>query len=160
MKRLFVLILGIIFPVLLWAWVGSNPSVGFNYPQDGDVVSIPFTPKGWCYNTENGIDYYEIWLIEDTNDDSTINETELDNKTVIIKQENFNIERDNLFLTSRYLMKFPLLEEGKKYFLFIYAVDLNGDVSWDTNIVGLGEDGDSTRTDSCISYFTVSGKRP
>ena len=88
MKRLFVLIFGIIFPVLLWAWVGSNPSVGFNYPQDGDVVSIPFTPKGWCYNTENGIDYYEIWLIEDTNDDSTISETELDNKTVIIKQEN------------------------------------------------------------------------
>jgi len=164
MRKLFLIgllsfIIGI-SPVLINAWVGSDPSLGINYPSDKVTVPVPFTVRGWCWNTSQGIDWYEIWLIEDTNEDSTVTQAEYDAKTIVHTQEDFNIEETDLPLTPRYKVNSDIVEQGKKYFLFIYAKDLNGDVSADTNIVGLTWEGDSTRTESMIRYFTVSGYRP
>jgi len=164
MKKLFLsgllCFMIIISPVLLRAWVGSNFSIGINYPDDNNIVAIPFTVKGWCWNTEQGIDFYEIWLIEDTNVDSVISETELNNKIVVHKQNDFNIEEMNLPLTPRYKVNSSIAHQNKNYFLFIYGKDLNGNLSADTNLVGLEPGGDATRTDSMIQYFKAKGFRP
>jgi hypothetical protein len=164
MRKLFLIgllsfIIGI-SPVLINAWVGSNPSIGISYPDDGDIIAVPFTVRGWCWNTSQGIDFYEIWLIEDTNEDSTVTQAEYDARTIVHTQEDFNIEETDLPLTPRYKVNSDMVEQSKKYFLFIYAKDLNGDVSADTDIVGLGPEGDATRTESMIRYFTLSGYRP
>jgi len=164
MKKLLLLflisfIIGI-SPVLINAWVGSDPSLGINYPTDKIKVAVPFTVRGWCWNTSQGIDYYEIWLIEDTNEDSIVTQNEYDAREIVVRQEDFNIQETNLPLTKRYAINSDKVTQGKRYFLFIYGKDLNGDYSVDTDIVGLTWEGDSTRTESMIRYFTISGYRP
>lgn len=149
-----------IFPVLINAWVGSDIKVGINYPTDKIKVAVPFTVRGWCWNTEQGIDYYELWLIEDMNNDSIITQGEYENRRVIIRQEDFNIEKMDLPLTKRYAINSSMVTQNKKYFLFIYGKDLNGDLSADTNLIGLTWAGDSTRTESMIRYFTITGVQP
>lgn len=161
MRRIITFIVAaIILPVLIFAWVGSDLSLGITYPGDGDQVAVPFTVRGWCWNTSQGVDWYEIWLVEDTNEDSIVAQAEFDARTVVHRQEDFNIEETDLPLTPRYAVTSAMAEVGNKYFLFIYARDLNGDYSADTDIVGLSPDGDATRTDSMLQYFTVSGYRP
>ncbi len=164
MKKLFIIgllcfLIGI-SPILINAWVGTEVSIGISYPKDGDVVAIPFTVRGWCWNTDQDIDFYELWLVEDTNEDTTISETELNNKIVVHRQEDFNIQETNLPLTPRYKVNSDMVEQDKNYFMFIYGKDLNGDISADTNLVGLGPGGDATRTDSMIQYFRAKGYRP
>ena len=164
MKKLLVIgtlcfLIGI-SPILINAWVNSNINVGINYPSDGDVVAIPFTVRGWCWNTDQDNDYYELWLVEDTNEDTIISETELNNKVIVHRQEDFNIHETNLPLTPRYKVNSDMAQQNKKYFMFIYGKDLNGDISADTNLVGLGPEGDATRTDSMLRYFRTKGLRP
>lgn len=164
MKKLLILvvvacIIGI-SPVIINAWIGSEPSVGIGYPDTNDDVAIPFTPRGWCWNTDQGIYYYEIWLIHDVNADSEISEGEFDDRVVVHKQYGFNILKYDLPLTPRYVVDSTLVDQDGKYFLFIYAVDMVGDVSADTNIIGLTPLGDGTRTESMLRYFTAQGYRP
>ena len=150
----------IVMPLLLVSWLGSNPSLGFNVPGYNETVLIPMTPKGWCYNTDNGVDYFEIWLVEDVNTDTIVDAGEYANRVVVLKQEDFNILADNLNLTPRYFVDGDFLTDGSNYFMFIYAVDLNGEVSWDTDITGLTPLGDATHPESCIRYIRARGLKP
>ena len=131
------------------------------YPETDDVVQIPFTVRGSCWNTTQGVDYYALVLIEDTDGDGVISSSEFANRKTVHKQEDFNRPNEaNLPLTPLYKMNSNLLSQNKKYFLFIYSVDLNGNVSADTNLVGLTKNGDSTRTKDMLKYFTAKGLRP
>jgi len=159
-KVLIALAIGLWIKVL-FSWVGSNPVVGIVYPKTDDVVQLPFTVRGYCWNTTQGVDYYALVLIEDTDGDGTISSSEFANRKTVHKQEDFNRPNEtNLPLTPTYKMNSNLLSQNKKYFLFIYAVDLNGNLSADTNLVGLTKHGDSTRTETMLRYFTVKGWRP
>jgi len=159
-KALIILAVGLWMKVL-FDWAGSNLTVGIVYPETDDVVRIPFTVRGFCWNTTQGVDYYALVLIEDTDGDGVISSSEFANRKTVHKQEDFNRPNEmNLPLTPLYKMNSSLLSQDKKYFLFIYAVDLNGDVSADTSLVGLTKHGDSTRTETMLRYFTVKGLRP
>ena len=269
MKKLFIFItLGIVtISGMVFAWVGSDIEVGINYPKDNDIVEIPFTVRGWCWNKEQDIDYYTIELIEDTNTDTELIEHQTTmviqvptgagtaqyelipglvpdpipsanaggwyyrpgtigdgwqgegipigtlvggsynigfdsslyvcrpfmdgeycfipgvysgdcviykggvntgitpqdyaNRRTIHIQNNFNQpDKTNLNLTPRYHITSGLVQPNKKYYMFIYAVDMDGNFSADTNIIGLTYQGDSTRTESMLRYFTTKGYRP
>jgi hypothetical protein len=161
-KVLIILVVGLCIKVL-FGRADSNLVVGIVYPKTDDIVQLPFTVRGYCWNATQGqgIDYYALVLIEDTDGDETISSSEFSNRKTVHKQRHFNRPNEtNLPLTPAYKMNSGLLSQDKKYFLFIYAVDLNGNVSADTNLVGLTKRGDSTRTETMLRYFTVKGWRP
>jgi|GEM_PF-2524125 len=141
--------------------VNNKLIVKIDYPETDSVVQKPFTVRGLCWNSEGeGIDYYNLVLIEDTDGDGQISSIEFSNRKIIHKQKSpLRFDKDSP-LTIRYKMDSVLLEQDKKYFLFIYAVDPSGRVSADTDLTGLTKDGDSTRTKDMLKYFTVKGLRP
>ena len=146
---------------ILFGWVNSNLVVGITYPKTDDIVQTPFTVRGFCWNSTQGVDYYALVLIEDSDKNGVISSSEFANRRTVHKQEDFNrLNEKDLPLTPRYKMDSSLVGQNKKYFLFIYAVDLNGNISADTNLIGLTKNGDSTRTETMLRYFTVQGLRP
>ena len=136
--------------------------VKIDYPETDNVVQVPFTVRGLCWNSEGGgIDCYNLVLIEDTDGDGVISADEFANKKIIHRQKNpCRFDRENSPLTFRYKMSSELLEQNKKYFLFVYAVDPDGRVSASTDLIGLTKNGDATRTKDMLKYFTVKGRRP
>lgn len=89
-----------------------------------------------------------------------ISEYDFNNRQTLIVQQDFNqVNKVNVNLTPRYFMDSTKVTQDKKYYIFMYAVDLNGNVSADTNIIGLNWEGDSTRTESMLRYFTIKGYR-
>lgn len=154
---------------LAYAWTGSNPAAYItrlgtgttSATLDGETITVPFTLFGKIYNSAQGIDNAKFYLIESTNGDATIDQSELDNIKLLVTREDINLDIDNIRLTPRYFMDSSLITEGSKYFLISVAKDLNGDVSCDTStLAGVAHDGDATHSDSSIRYFIGGGKRP
>jgi len=146
--------------IYLYSWViDTNIKAGFDYPYDDAVVASPFTIFGWCWNEGNGIiDYYEIWQIRDKDRDGIIDDSELEDKTIVARQYGFDrYGKYHQQLAPTYSGRGS---SGEYYFLFIYAKTLEGAYSWDGYISGLTKDGDSTHPDNCIVRFRVSGVRP
>jgi len=149
------------FWVGLFAWVGSNAKVGITFP-DGEMdtsnVKFPITVKGFCWNAEQGIDYYDLYLFPDTDSDGVIDSEEWAKRVRVRHQEDFNqVNIYNANLSERYEVDTHIVSQTGQFtgyfFLFITARDLNGDVWPDTNIVGLTADGDSTHPDTTIARF-------
>lgn len=167
MRKIFLLGLLAVFigisPVLINAWIGSDIQTSISFPQDDSTVTVPFTIRGGCWNTEQGVDYYEIWLLKDHDGDGEVSEEDFNNRQAVIRFSGMNIpDRTDIMLTPRYWMRTDRFnfEQDEKYFLFIYGMDLNGFIGYDTNIIGLTKDGDATRPANAIRYFTVSGYSP
>jgi hypothetical protein len=173
MRRLLILTAAALAMVagMLFAWPVGYTYVGINTPSPtahGATVARPFSVFGWCWNATRAIDYYEIWLIEDTNTDSAISQAEYDARVVVRRQEDFNVpDKTDQRLTSRYEVSAEELTPGNQYFLFIYAVDIDGVPTCDTGIVGAEPDGTgitvaspNVDADEVISYFRVEGVRP
>lgn len=149
---------------IVFAWTGSDPIVEITYPDavaDNSSVAIPFTPRGRCYNSINEMDYYELYLVEDTDTDTIIDQAEYDAKVKVIKQEDYNFNYSNANLTPRYKIDSSYCTDGNKYFLVLYGMDINGDPSATlVDLVGQGPEGGSGGwIDREIAYFTASGVR-
>ena len=170
MKKLLLILAGILLGAgLLWAWTGSDPCAWItrlgtgttSAALDGETATVPFTVFGRVYNSTQGIDNFKLYLIDDTDSDSVIDQGELDNIELIITREDLNLDIDNIRLTPRYYMGSHYIIEGNSYFLISVGKDLNGDVSCDTpTLVGLGPDGDATHPDSAIRQFFGGISRP
>lgn len=167
MRKIFVFFLALC--VGLFAWVGSDPTVNVaiktdgSYLDDGGVVKSYIRVTVKQYNSTNGIDYAKYYLVEDTDVDGVVDQSEWDNRKVIANDTIGiqDINQDKVF-TIGFLGK-NWVSSGKWYFLIGVAVDLNGDTSCDTNYI-VGEDfdggGSSGIGDDGIIYFKVEGYRP
>ena len=155
---------------LLMAWPVTDTYVGLNFPDPTEHVQTlarPITVTGWCWNESTAIDYYEIWLVHDADGDGVVDQGEYDTLVVVRRQEDFNLpDRTSQRLTPRYAINAENTTDSEKYFVFVYAVDLDGNVSTDTDIVGAEPDGTGLITapgvvaDEVIAYFTLEGIRP
>jgi len=107
------------------------------------------------------MDYTNLYLIEDTNSDSIIQQSELDNIELLVHREDLNLDIDNVQFGPRYLLGSDKIVEGNSYFLILPSKDLNGDCSVDTsNMAGLTGEGDETHSDSDIRQFYGGILRP
>ena len=170
MKKLLLILAGIlIYAGWVWAWTGSDQCAWISrlgtgttsYTLDGETVTTPFTVFGRSRNVTQGVDYTELYLVEDTDTDTIFDQSELDNKQLLIKREDLNIDIDNIQLTPRYFVDSSWVTEGSRYFIVSNQKDLNGDEMMDfSTMAGLGEDGDATHPDSAIRYFYTGAKTP
>lgn len=142
-------------PPNAWCWTGSSGQVGLNIPDsitDTSTIRPYFGVLGWTWNNLNAVDYIEVWTMEDTDNDTIIDQSEINNRQAY-RLENFN---KNAVYNQRLVPRsFFHGISGSKQFMYIYGKDINGATSTDTNIAGLGPNGDATRGDSCIAYFTI-----
>ena len=164
MRRILLVSLAVVvFASLLFAWGPPDPQAGLNFPDPlthVQTVARPFSVFGWVWDEAAAIDYYEIWLIHDENADAVISDTEFAAREVIRRQEDFNLaNRTNQRLTTRYEVN-NQVTGAEKYFLFLYAVGIGGEVTADTDLRGLGPAGDATTPDTSLAYFTIEGVRP
>jgi len=164
MKKIFIFFLALCVGLL--AWVGSDPTIEIISPDgtnDNDVLKSYIQVKVKQYNSSNGIDYAKYYLVEDTDNDSIIDQTEWDNRKVIANDTIGiqDINQDKVF-TIDFIGK-NWVSSDKYYFIIGVEVDLNGDTSCDTSlIVGETSDGGGSSgiTDKAISHFKVEGYRP
>ncbi len=155
---------------LLLAWPVTGSYVGLNFPDPmahTQTVARPFSVFGWVWNESRAIDYYEIWLIHDANENEVVDQAEYDARVVVHRQPDFNVpNRTNQRLTRRGVINAENTTDGEKYFLFLYARDIDGNVSTDTDIVGAEPDGtglqvgENVNADEVITYFQIQGIRP
>ncbi len=147
------------------AWPVTDTEIGLNFPDalatDTPVLRVPFSVFGWCWNESKAVDYYEVWLIHDEDGDGVVSDTDLAGRVVVRYQEDFNLpERYNQRLTPRHAVNTDNTTPGEKYFMFIYALDIDGGVSTDTDIVGADPRGGGMMEDEAIAYFEVRGLDP
>ncbi len=170
MKKLILILAGIlIYAGWVWAWTGSDPA---SYVQrigtgtssatlDGETITVPSSVFVRAYNLTQGMDYTNLYLIDDTNSDSIIQQSELDNIELLVHREDLNLDIDNVQFGPRYLLGSDKIVEGNSYFLILPSKDLNGDCSVDTsNMAGLTGEGDETHSDSDIRQFYGGILRP
>ena len=170
MKKLLLILAGILLTAsfaISWtgssqcAWISRLGTGTTSYTLDGETVTVPFTVFGRSRNLTQGVDYTELYLIEDTDDDAVIDQGELDNKKLLIRREDLNLDIDNIRLTPRYYVDSSWVTEGGRYFIVSNQKDLNGDFMQDLDtLVGLGPDGDLDHPDSVIRYFYTGAKTP
>jgi len=170
MKKLILILAGIlIYAGWVWAWTGSDPA---SYVQrigtgtssatlDGETITVPSSVFVRAYNLTQGMDYTNLYLIDDTNSDSIIQQSELDNIELLVHREDLNLDIDNVQFGPRYLLGSDKIVEGNSYFLILPSKDLNGDISTDTStLADCPYDGDGTHSDSDVRQFYGGGKRP
>ena len=170
MKKLLLILAGILlYASWVLAWTGSNPAsyitrLGTGTTSatlDGETVNIPASVFANVRNTTQGIDITKLYLIEDTNSDSIIQQSELDNIKMICERPDMNFLIDNVQFGQRYLLGSDKIVEGDSYFLILPSKDLNGDISTDTStLADCPYDGDGTHSDSDVRQFYGGGKRP
>ena len=171
MKKLFLILAGILLGTsLAIAWTGSDPCsyitrLGTGTTSatlDGETVSIPASVFVNVRNTLQGIDITKLYLIEDTNSDSVIQQSELDNIKMIKDRPDMNFpEIDNIQFGPRYLLDSSLIKEGNSYFLILPSKDLNGDTNTDTStLADCSYDGDATHSDTDVRQFFGGQARP
>ena len=170
MKKLLLILAGILLTAsFAISWTGSDPA---SYVQrigtgtssatlDGETITVPSSVFVRAYNLTQGMDYTNLYLIEDTNSDSIIQQSELDNIELLVHREDLNLDIDNVQFGPRYLLGSDKIVEGNSYFLILPSKDLNGDTSTDTaTLADCPYDGDGTHTDSDVRQFYGGGKRP
>ena len=170
MKKILLILAGILLTAsfaISWtgsdqcAWISRLGTGTTSYTLDGETVTVPFTVFGRSRNLTQGVDYTELYLVEDTDTDTIFDQSELDNKKLLKRRPNLNIDIDNIQLTPRYFVDSSWVTEGSRYFIVSNQKDLNGDEMMDfATMAGLGPDGDGTHADSAIRYFYTGGKRP
>ena len=170
MKKLLLILAGILLTAsfaISWtgsdqcAWISRLGTGETSYTLDGETVTVPFTVFGRSRNLTQGVDYTELYLVEDTDGDTVFDQSELDNKQLLIKREDLNIDIDNIQLTPRYFVDSSWVTEGSRYFIVSNQKDLNGDEMMNfTTMAGLGPSGDLTHPDSAIRYFYTGAKTP
>ena len=168
-KIFIVLILALIVGSLLYAWTGSDPSsyitrLGTGETSavlDGETVNVPSSVFVRIYNSTQAIDKTWLYLIEDANSDTMIQQSELDAKRLVVMREDLNLDIDNVQFGPRYILDSGRIKEGKSYFLVLPSMDLNGDYSTNvTTLAGCGPDGDATHSDTDIRQFYGGSLRP
>ena len=170
MKKLLLILAGILlYAGWVLAWTGSDPASyitrlgtgATSATLDGETVNIPASVFANVRNTTQGIDITKLYLIEDTNSDSIIQQSELDNIKMICERPDMNFLIDNVQFGPRYFLDSSLIVEGDSYFLILPSKDLNGDTSTDTaTLADCPYDGDATHTDTDVRQFYGGGKRP
>ena len=164
MKKIFIFFLALCVGLL--AWVGSDPTIEIVSPNganDNETVKSYVQVKVKQYNSTNGIDYAKYYLVEDTDEDSIIDQSEWDNRKVIVSDiiGIQDINQDKVFSID--FLGQNWVSSGKYYFIIGVGRDLSGDTSCDTNlIVGETADGGGSSgiADKAISRFKVEGHRP
>ena len=156
-----LLILGLA-TTILFAWTGSDPIVEITFPTDGATVSVPFSVYGNCYNSEQGIDYYQLEYWADTNENGESDAGDSGSTwTLIRKQPNYNLNYTGARLTTRYECTDTTFTDGDYFLIRIWGMDLNGDTSSDTTVNHMTGNGDgSTWVDREVVNFQISGERP
>ena len=170
MKKLLLILAGILlYARWVWAWTGSDPA---SYVQrigtgtssatlDGETITVPSSVFVRAYNLTQGMDYTNLYLIEDTNSDSIIQQSELDNIELLVHREDLNLDIDNVQFGPRYLLDSGKIGEGNSYFLILPSKDLNGDTSTDTStLADCPYSGDATHTDTDVRQFYGGAKTP
>lgn len=163
---IFISVLSLLFlpyPVPVFAWVGSDPTIEIISPDginDNSVLAISVKVVVRQKNTSQGIDYGKYYLVEDTNADSIVNQAEWDNKTVITGLIN-DINQETSFAIG--WLKSTQVTPGKYYFVIGVGKDLNGDTSSDTMLM-VGENsnggGSSGIADKAIARWKCEGVQP
>ena len=169
-KEIFIVLISVlIVGGLLYAWTGSNPSSyitrlgtgGTSATLDAETVNIPASVYVRVYNSTQGIDKTWLYLVEDMNSDSVIQQTELDAKRLVIYREDLNLDINNVQFGPRYILDSSLIQEGQSYFLVLPSIDLNGDYSTNVStLAGCGPDGDAAHSDTDIRQFYGGSLRP
>ncbi len=149
--------------VIVYAWAGTDIQAELTFPDfsvASQNVALPFTVTGKFYNPSLPNDFYEMWLIEDANDNTIIDAAEYAARIVFWHQEDYNVDGTGKRLTPRNYGSVMFLE-GSSYFMIIYGEDLNGDPNMlVADITGAGTAGNGTLGEELISYFTTVGRRP
>jgi len=151
--------------VVVFSWIGSDPTIEIVSPSgtdDGQEVKIPVKVVVKQKNTEQGIDYASYYFFCDLDDDGTVDTDEWVNRVKIPKGQNIDNINQETAITIDYL-SVDKVEENKYYFVVGVGVDLNGSTSCDTSLmVGTSKEGggSSAIADKAISWFKVKGKNP
>ena len=144
------------------SWTGSDPEVSITFPADNTIPSAPFSVYGKCYNSTNGIDYYQIEYWADTNENNEADAGDTNSSWILLrKQEDYNFDYPSARLTKRYECDITKFEQSKYYLIRIWAMDLNGSTSSLTDVnYMLGTGDDNTWIDREVINFRISGYRP
>ena len=155
-----LLILGLT-TTILFAWTGSDPIVEISFPTDGSTISAPFSLFGNCYNSLQGIDYYQLEYWADTNSNGEADVGDGSAWTLIRKQPNYNFNYAGARLTTRYECTDTIFTDGDFFLIRIWGMDLSGDTSSDTTVDYMTGGGDgNTWLDREVCNFQISGERP
>jgi len=151
--------------IVLTAWILDDPTIEIINPDginDGNVFPIPIKVVVKQYNSQGLIDYAKYYLVEDTDTDGIIDQSEWDNRMSLGNETGIkDINRQEPFTIS-YLGE-SKVKQDKYYFIIGVGIDLSGNTSCDTSLI-VGETceggGASGISDKAIAYFKVKRYRP
>ena len=153
----------VLITTTLLAWVGSDPTILIVSPDaigDADTLNVPVNVKIEQFNTAQGIDYGQYWLIEEADGDTYISAAEWATRVDIPYTDATidDINRAAPFVIAE--LGTDYLSQDSSYYIVGVGKDLNGDFSADTTLIHeVSMDGDANIADSAITRFTARGLR-